>query len=69
MASEAASDRVRLATYERELPVGEERVWENVHDWEHLPHLHHRSFLDIECLDSGPWGWRVRVGGCPWRSP
>ncbi|TMP97098.1 MAG: hypothetical protein E6L09_13880 [Verrucomicrobia bacterium] len=25
-----------------------ERIWENVRDWEHLPWLHRRSFLDIQ---------------------
>jgi nitrite reductase/ring-hydroxylating ferredoxin subunit len=38
-----------------------ERVWENVHDWEHLPWLHAASFSRIDLVDSGPWGWRARV--------
>ena len=33
-----------------------------MHDWEHLPWLHRSSFRSIEHLDSGPWGWRARVG-------
>jgi nitrite reductase/ring-hydroxylating ferredoxin subunit len=37
-------------------------VWENVHDWEHLPWLHRTTFCDIELLDRGGWGWRARVG-------
>jgi nitrite reductase/ring-hydroxylating ferredoxin subunit len=51
-----------VAVYRRSVEGSLERVWENVHDWEHLPHLHHSSFLDIECLESGHWGWRARVG-------
>ena len=31
-------------------------------DWEHLPWLHRSSFSDIKLLESGSWGWRVRVG-------
>jgi nitrite reductase/ring-hydroxylating ferredoxin subunit len=51
-----------VATYERTVAAPVERVWENVHDWEHLPWLHSGSFSSIECLDSGPWGWRARIG-------
>lgn len=51
----------RAAVYEREVAASLRRVWENVHDWEHLPWLHDQAFCDIELLDSGPWGWRARV--------
>ena len=60
--ADGAGDLTRVATYERSLPVGMARVWENVFDWEHLPWLHRTSFLDIEALDSGAHGWRARVG-------
>lgn len=50
-----------VAVYRRSLPVSLERVLENVHDWEHLPWLHHESFRDIALLESGAWGWRARV--------
>lgn len=52
----------RVARYDRTVGAPVERVWENVHDWEHLPWLHASSFSSIECLESGPWGWRARVG-------
>lgn len=48
-------------TYDREVPVGVDRVWENVFDWEHLPALHRDQFHSIALLDSGDWGWRARV--------
>ena len=51
-----------VAVYRRQLSVSLDRVWENVLDWEHLPWLHKRSFVDIERIDSGAWGWRARVG-------
>jgi nitrite reductase (NADH) small subunit/3-phenylpropionate/trans-cinnamate dioxygenase ferredoxin subunit len=51
-----------VGVYRRRVEGSLERVWENVHDWEHLPHLHRSAFLDIECLESGRWGWRARVG-------
>ena len=51
------------AVYERSLPVSEERVWENVLDWEHLPYLHDSSFGGITCHEAGDWGWRARVVG------
>ena len=34
-------------------------MWENVHDWEHLPHLHEGSFDLCELIEAGDWGWRV----------
>jgi nitrite reductase/ring-hydroxylating ferredoxin subunit len=38
-----------------------ERVWENVHDWEHLPWLHGSNFSRIDLIDSGAWGWRAKI--------
>lgn len=49
----------RVATYERVIRANLERVWENVLDWEHLPHLHDSSFDVIELIEAGEWGWRV----------
>ena len=57
------------AVYERTVGASLERVWENVHDWEHLPWLHASSFSSIELEEAGDWGWRARVqvpgGGDP----
>jgi nitrite reductase/ring-hydroxylating ferredoxin subunit len=52
----------RIARYERRVAGSLAGVWENVHDWEHLPWLHASSFRSIEALDAGDWGWRARVG-------
>ncbi len=52
-----------VGTYKRTLPVSLERMYENTLDWEHLPHLHASSFSDIQCVDSGAWGWRAQVTG------
>jgi nitrite reductase/ring-hydroxylating ferredoxin subunit len=51
-----------VSVYERTVRASTERVWENVHDWEHLPWLHGESFSSIDCVDSGGWGWRARIG-------
>ncbi|MFP8881858.1 MAG: Rieske (2Fe-2S) protein [Myxococcota bacterium] len=51
----------RVATYRREVSASEDRVWENVRDWEHLPWLHNQSFRALEHLESGDWGWRVEL--------
>jgi len=51
----------RVATYRRKVSASQQRVWENVRDWEHLPWLHDRSFSALEHLDSGDWGWRVEL--------
>jgi len=55
----------RVATYRREVAASQERVWENVRDWEHLPWLHSTSFSALEHVESGRWGWRVRVELAP----
>ena len=52
----------RVAVYERIVQAPLSRVWENVYDWEHLPWLHRESFTSIDLEESGPWGWRARVG-------
>lgn len=62
MQTDAGKPLTRVATYERTVGASSDRVWENVHDWEHLPWLHSGSFSSIECTESGPWGWRARVG-------
>jgi nitrite reductase/ring-hydroxylating ferredoxin subunit len=51
-----------VATYARRVHASAERVWENVHDWEHLPHLHSGSFRSIRCERADATGWRARVG-------
>ena len=59
--SEAAAQPEPIARYARRVAAPLERVWENVLDWEHLPHLHHDSFCGIELEESGAWGWRARA--------
>jgi len=61
----SSADLLTVATYRRSVQASEERVWENVHDWEHLPWLHHSSFSAIQLLDEGDWGWRARIGLLP----
>lgn len=48
-----------VATYDRLIHAPLERVWENVLDWEHLPHLHETSFNYVELDEGGDWGWRT----------
>jgi nitrite reductase/ring-hydroxylating ferredoxin subunit len=50
------------AIYERDLPVSLERIWENVLDWEHLPHLHAQAFTSISLVASNADGWRAEIG-------
>ena len=50
---------VEVASYQRRIKANDERVWENVKDWEHLPHLHDSSFSYAELDDIGDWGWRI----------
>ncbi|MCE7998623.1 MAG: Rieske 2Fe-2S domain-containing protein [Rhodobiaceae bacterium] len=53
------------AVYERVIDANLARAWENVLDWEHLPHLHDSSFSSLELEDAGEWGWRARTKGVP----
>ena len=53
---------VHAARYERRVAASLARIWENVLDWEHLPHLHASSFSAIDLEAAGPWGWRARLG-------
>jgi nitrite reductase/ring-hydroxylating ferredoxin subunit len=46
-----------VATYTRRLAASEQRVFENVHDWEHLPFLHASSFREIRCHRADASGW------------
>ncbi len=55
-------DLVRAATYAREIPAPIAAVWENVHDWEHLPWLHDQAFTKIALREAGAWGWHADVG-------
>ncbi len=51
-----------LGNYVRRLPVNLNRMMENAYDWEHLPFVHASSFSSIDCIASGPWGWRAKIG-------
>lgn len=59
------ADLVESAVYDRVLPVSVERIFENVLDWEHLPWLHRRAFRAVDLRESGPEGWRARIGVGP----
>jgi len=48
-----------VARYQRTIKASVARVWENVMDWEHLPHLHNTSFRYAELDEAGDWGWRI----------
>jgi len=52
----------RVASYDRIVGASLERAWENVRDWEHLPHLHKSSFRSIELIEQSRAGWRARIG-------
>jgi nitrite reductase/ring-hydroxylating ferredoxin subunit len=61
MSTSKTAELTQVAVYRRTVGASLERVWENVHDWEHLPWLHDGSFADIELLESGDWGWKART--------
>src|SRR5688572_27333416 len=50
-----------VGTYRRRVPSSLERIWENVMDWEHLPWLHHQSFLSVTLIDITADTWRGAI--------
>jgi len=56
------SDLHYLGNYVRRLPTNMARMMENAYDWEHLPFIHSSSFSSIDLVESGPWGWRAKIG-------
>jgi len=51
--------------YRRHVGASMARIWENVFDWEHLPWLHASTFHKADLIDSGEWGWRIRLVNQP----
>ena len=58
----AAGPDLRLCgSHARRVPASLTRIWENVLDWEHLPHLHAGTFAACRIEAQGPWGWRAAL--------
>lgn len=55
------SAAAHLGIYRRVIRASLDRVWENVLDWEHLPHLHKDSFRAIAPSRADHDGWRANV--------
>ena len=51
----------KVGTYRRIFDVSIERLFENALDWEHLPHLHGKSFKAIDLIAADRSGWRANV--------
>lgn len=49
--------------YQRVIGASMARAWENVRDWEHLPHLHADSFSECNLDEEADWGWRAMTKG------
>jgi nitrite reductase/ring-hydroxylating ferredoxin subunit len=58
-----------IAVYRRVVEASLERIWENVLDWEHLPWLHHTTFLDVRLHTADRDGWRALVALAPRDTP
>lgn len=42
-----------IGCYKRHIASNHDRMFENVFDWEHLPHLHSQTFSDIKLIKKG----------------
>lgn len=51
-----------VAAYRRDLGASLDRMFENALDWEHLPHVHGRTFGSIALVEERTSGWRASVG-------
>lgn len=56
---------LKIAGYKRHINSNHERMFENVLDWEHLPHLHSRTFSSINLLAKGEKTLKFEVGLWP----
>ncbi|NRA44261.1 MAG: Rieske (2Fe-2S) protein [Oligoflexales bacterium] len=54
-----------IASYKRHIASNHERMFENVFDWEHLPHLHPRTFSSISLLAKGKKTLTLEAGLWP----
>jgi nitrite reductase/ring-hydroxylating ferredoxin subunit len=45
----------------RHMPVSLERLYENLVDWERLPHVHRTWVSAVQCGSWGAWGWCADV--------
>ncbi len=61
MATTPQAELHLAGAYHRRVHASLRRIWENVHDWEHLAHLHGGSFAACELVERGAWGWRARL--------
>ncbi|MCA9494373.1 MAG: Rieske (2Fe-2S) protein [Myxococcales bacterium] len=59
----------RLGGYERRIPVSIDRYYENLLDWEHLPHLHPTNFGAVQLVARGRRWWTALVGTAQEISP
>ncbi len=50
---------VACAQSSRQVAASMERIYENVRDWEHLPHLHQSSFVAIELIEENHFGFKA----------
>jgi nitrite reductase/ring-hydroxylating ferredoxin subunit len=50
-----------LGSYRRHVPVGLERLQENLLDWQRLPHIHRDAVAAVTCHAAGAWGWRATL--------
>jgi nitrite reductase/ring-hydroxylating ferredoxin subunit len=56
------AELIQVADYHRDLGVSLGRMFENALDWEHLPHVHARTFDSISLVEERESGWRANVG-------
>ena len=56
---------IKIASYKRHIASNHERMFENVFDWEHLPHLHSRTFSSINLLAKNRKTLKFEVGLWP----
>jgi nitrite reductase/ring-hydroxylating ferredoxin subunit len=50
-----------LAAYRREVPVGFDRLYENILDWQRLPCVHREWISAVACHDASARGWRATI--------
>ena len=59
--------RLKIATFSKIIHANTTRMFENIFDWEHLPHVHPSSFSSVRCFHLGAKSLQCEVGLSPHR--
>ena len=57
--------RIKICRFKTTLKSNKIRMFENVLDWEHLPHIHPTSFTSVKLIEKSNTSLRCKIGLWP----